>query len=85
MQSKCIFKCDGCIRYTDSLLFTYSYGEWQLIVSCRLLENGNSKRLQEEKISELRKKTGQEVSEIEFIAREAMTGLEGYEVKIKLI
>ncbi|HCD8508252.1 TPA: addiction module toxin, GnsA/GnsB family, partial [Enterobacter hormaechei] len=25
------------------------------------------------------------VSEIEFIAREAMTGLEGYEVKIKLI
>ena len=36
-------------------------------------------------ISELRKKTGQEVSEIEFIAREAMTGLEGYEVKIKLI
>lgn len=106
MQSKCIFKCDGCIRYTDSLLFTYSYGERQLIVSCRLLENGNSKRLQEvnmnvdaltqkaeeeisalitKKISELRKKTGQEVSEIEFIAREAMTGLEGYEVKIKLI
>ena len=37
------------------------------------------------KISELRKKTGQEVSEIEFIAREAMTGLEGYEVKIKLV
>lgn len=37
------------------------------------------------KISELRKKTEQEVSEIEFIAREAMTGLEGYEVKIKLI
>lgn len=33
------------------------------------------------KIAELRKKTGQEVSEIEFIAREAMTGLEGYEVK----
>lgn len=30
-------------------------------------------------------KTGQEVSEIEFIAREAMTGLEGYEVKIKLL
>ncbi|EOZ9572175.1 addiction module toxin, GnsA/GnsB family [Enterobacter hormaechei] len=37
------------------------------------------------KIAELRKKTGQEVSEIEFIAREAMTGLEGYEVKIKLL
>lgn len=37
------------------------------------------------KISELRKKTGQEVSEIEFIARETMTGLEGYEVKIKLL
>jgi hypothetical protein len=37
------------------------------------------------KISELRKKTGHEVSEIEFIAREVMTGLEGYEVKIKLL
>ena len=37
------------------------------------------------KISELRKKTGHEVSEIEFIAREAMTGLEGDEVKIKLL
>jgi len=37
------------------------------------------------KISELRKKTGKEVSEIEFVAREAMTGLEGYDVKIKLL
>ncbi|SFQ98524.1 MULTISPECIES: GnsA/GnsB family addiction module toxin [unclassified Enterobacter] len=37
------------------------------------------------KITELRKKTGKEVSEIELVAREAMTGLEGYEVKIKLI
>jgi hypothetical protein len=37
------------------------------------------------KISELRKKTGKEVSEIQFIGRESMTGLEGYEVKIKLL
>jgi len=37
------------------------------------------------KITELRKKTGKEVSEIELVAREAMTGLEGYEVKINLI
>nr|DAI67058.1 MAG TPA: toxin [Caudoviricetes sp.] len=37
------------------------------------------------KISELRKKTGKEVSEIQFVAREAMTGLEGYDVKIKLL
>lgn len=37
------------------------------------------------RISELRKKTGKEVSEIQFIARESMAGLEGYEVKIKLI
>ena len=37
------------------------------------------------KISELRKKTGKEVSEIQFVGRESMTGLEGYEVKIKLL
>ncbi|HAT8002646.1 MULTISPECIES: addiction module toxin, GnsA/GnsB family [Citrobacter] len=37
------------------------------------------------KIAELRKKTGKEVSEIEFTPRETMTGLEGYAVKIKLI
>ncbi|MDY1035868.1 addiction module toxin, GnsA/GnsB family [Enterobacteriaceae bacterium RIT714] len=37
------------------------------------------------KIAELRKKTGKEVSEIEFIPRETMTGLEGYVVNIKLI
>jgi len=37
------------------------------------------------KISELRKKTGKEISEIQFVARETMTGLEGYDVKIKLI
>ncbi|WP_448088851.1 GnsA/GnsB family addiction module toxin [Enterobacter mori] len=37
------------------------------------------------RISELRKNTGKEVSEIQFIARESMAGLEGYEVKIKLI
>ncbi|HAP81963.1 GnsA/GnsB family addiction module toxin [Atlantibacter sp.] len=37
------------------------------------------------KITELRKKTGREVSEIQLVAREEMTGLEGYEVKIKLI
>ena len=37
------------------------------------------------KIAELRKKTGKEVSEIEFIPNEAMSGLEGYTVKIKLM
>jgi len=37
------------------------------------------------KIAELRKKTGKEVAEMEFVAQEAMTGLEGYQVKIKLI
>ncbi|MDH6162373.1 hypothetical protein M2354_002028 [Leclercia adecarboxylata] len=37
------------------------------------------------KISELQKKTGKEVSEIQFVARETMTGLEGYDVKIKLL
>lgn len=38
-----------------------------------------------EKIAELRKHSGKEVSEIELIPRETMTGLAGYEVKIKLI
>jgi hypothetical protein len=37
------------------------------------------------KIAELRKKTGKEVSEIEFIPNETMSGLEGYQVKIKLM
>lgn len=37
------------------------------------------------KNSELRKKTGKEISEIQFVARETMTGLEGYDVKIKLL
>ncbi|WP_222890595.1 MULTISPECIES: GnsA/GnsB family addiction module toxin [Enterobacteriaceae] len=37
------------------------------------------------KIAELRKKSGKEVAEIEFVANETMTGLEGYDVKIKLI
>jgi len=37
------------------------------------------------KISELRKKTGKEVSEIQFVGCESMTGLEGYDVKIKLL
>ena len=37
------------------------------------------------KIAEIRKKTGKEVSEIEFITVETMNGLDGYEVKIKLI
>jgi len=37
------------------------------------------------KVAELRKKTEKEVSEIEFIPRETMTGLEGYSVKIKLL
>ena len=37
------------------------------------------------KISELQKKTGKEITEIQFVARETMAGLEGYEVKIKLL
>jgi hypothetical protein len=37
------------------------------------------------KITELRNKTGKEVSEIEFIPSETMSGLEGYKVKIKLM
>jgi len=37
------------------------------------------------KVAELRKKTAKEVSEIEFIPRETMTGLDGYDVKIKLL
>ncbi|MCT4702282.1 addiction module toxin, GnsA/GnsB family [Enterobacteriaceae bacterium H20N1] len=37
------------------------------------------------KIAELRKKSGMEVSEIEFTPSETMAGLEGYKVKIKLI
>jgi hypothetical protein len=37
------------------------------------------------KISELQKKTGKEITEIQFVARETMTGLEGYDVKIKLL
>lgn len=37
------------------------------------------------KIAEIRKKTGKEVSEIEFIPLETMNGLDGYEVKIKLM
>ncbi|MEG0802476.1 MAG: addiction module toxin, GnsA/GnsB family [Citrobacter sp.] len=37
------------------------------------------------KILELKKKTGKEVSDIQFIAREKMTGLESYDIKIKLI
>ncbi|MHC3780646.1 GnsA/GnsB family addiction module toxin [Klebsiella oxytoca] len=37
------------------------------------------------KIAEIKKKTGKEVSEIEFIPVETMNGLDGYEVKIKLI
>lgn len=37
------------------------------------------------KISELQKKTGKEITEIQFVARETMAGLEGYDVKIKLL
>lgn len=37
------------------------------------------------KVAELRKKTSQEVSEIEFAPRETMKGLEGYDVTIKLL
>ena len=37
------------------------------------------------KIMELKKKTGKEVSDIQFTAREKMTGLESYDIKITLI
>ncbi|EMM5415590.1 addiction module toxin, GnsA/GnsB family [Citrobacter amalonaticus] len=37
------------------------------------------------KITEIKKKTGKEVADIQFTARETMNGLEGYAVKIKLI
>ena len=37
------------------------------------------------KIIELKKKTGKEVSDIHFNAREKMTGLESYDIKITLI
>ncbi|MGY9338529.1 GnsA/GnsB family addiction module toxin [Citrobacter braakii] len=37
------------------------------------------------KIVELKKKTGKEVSDIQFSAREKMTGLESYDIKITLI
>ncbi|WP_213239130.1 GnsA/GnsB family addiction module toxin [Citrobacter braakii] len=37
------------------------------------------------KIVELKKKTGKEVSDIQFTAREKMTGLESYDIKITLI
>ncbi|MGS9149565.1 GnsA/GnsB family addiction module toxin, partial [Salmonella enterica subsp. enterica serovar Infantis] len=37
------------------------------------------------KVAELRKKTGKVVSEIVFVPRETMKGLEGYNVKIKLL
>ncbi|EFQ0934173.1 addiction module toxin, GnsA/GnsB family [Shigella boydii] len=38
-----------------------------------------------QKIAELNKNTGKEVSEIRFTAREKMTGLESYAVKIKIM
>ncbi|EPS9346693.1 addiction module toxin, GnsA/GnsB family [Citrobacter freundii] len=37
------------------------------------------------KIIELKKKTGKEVSDIQFTAREKITGLESYDIKITLI
>ncbi|MEB0865743.1 addiction module toxin, GnsA/GnsB family [Citrobacter youngae] len=37
------------------------------------------------KIIELKKKTGKEVSDIQFTAREKMIGLESYDIKITLI
>ena len=37
------------------------------------------------KIVELKKKTGKEVCDIQFTAREKMTGLESYDIKITLI
>lgn len=37
------------------------------------------------KIIELKKKTGKEVTNIQFTEREKMTGLESYDIKIDLI
>ena len=37
------------------------------------------------KIIELKKKTGTDVTSIQFTAREKMTGLESYDIKIDLI
>ena len=37
------------------------------------------------KIIELKQKTGKEVTSIQFTAREKMTGLESYDIKIDLI
>ena len=37
------------------------------------------------KIIELKKKTGKEVSDIQFTSREKMTGLESYDIKFTLI
>ena len=37
------------------------------------------------KIIELKKKTGKELTSIKFTAREKMTGLESYDIKIDLI
>jgi hypothetical protein len=54
-------------------------------------ETRRTERKAEEEISALTKKllscakTGKEVSEIEFIPNETMSGLEGYQVKIKLM
>mgnify|MGYP002658046105 CR=1 FL=1 len=39
----------------------------------------------EQQIAALIKNTGKEVSEIRFTAREKMTGLESYDVKIKIM
>ena len=46
--------------------------------------NGKSPTLSRKKIAELNKNTGKE-SEIRFTAREKMTGLESYDVKIKIM
>ncbi|EFO9277720.1 addiction module toxin, GnsA/GnsB family [Escherichia coli] len=43
------------------------------------------KKQAETEIAELNKNTGKEVSEIRFTAREKMTGLESYDVKIKIM
>ncbi|HAO0949839.1 TPA: addiction module toxin, GnsA/GnsB family [Escherichia coli] len=37
------------------------------------------------KIIELKKKTGKEVTSVQFTARKKMTGLESYDIKIDLI
>ena len=85
---------------SDNLLIIESFGEMAYNISYltrvpgRLTVNIEELKKQAEteiadfiaqKIAELNKNTGKEVSEIRFTAREKMTGLESYDVKIKIM